>query len=576
MRLDDDADIVVPNSNYKQYFQPTITQLTSTSIQVRVSGLGMPLEPANYKVIYQRVISRTNAGGYSSTTINNSLNPKTITGLVEGALYKITTQALGPSGEQGNSLTVYYKMTGTAVDPAINKGGANNEKINARSYLELQGGRTADDKYTYAYRDFDAVQVPTVTEKNLTPGKGENHRDMAPSYPNGPYYFSFGTSFVFPPLSIYEPQEAGIGFFLSGKGESGYYVTFATSATAAARNRNAVRIMKVSNKQIKVLKDDQKGKTTTLDELFSGSVHNVDIKVKVGANGSTGYDDETVTITVYINGFEITATDVNSPSSPYNKILPVTKKVGLLAASGRVGFDYVYATSINADQYNIQSANNLYTGQFSSDYLLTQYGDILYNAENDDDTVISKDSGYDEFGTVAREIVKRDVVFGGGAAMPNSWTAGGNSNVRVLAQDKSNFGASVFVLNNTSTVVPLADEGVNTLAIWGYKIGFSGDIEYTTDASTEYAVKEPIVFESTWLQNQEDVEKLAGWIQSRIVNKAKIINMTVFGNPLISVGDIVTVKYPYHGFVGTEKIIVTHVTHSYNEGLITTIRGRTI
>jgi hypothetical protein len=52
--------------------------------------------------------------------------------------------------------------------------------------------------------------------------------------------------------------------------------------------------------------------------------------------------------------------------------------------------------------------------------------------------------------------------------------------------------------------------------------------------------------------------------------------MEVFGNPLISVGDIVTVKYTYQGFAGIEKLIVTSVSHRYSNGLETSITCRTL
>ena len=47
-------------------------------------------------------------------------------------------------------------------------------------------------------------------------------------------------------------------------------------------------------------------------------------------------------------------------------------------------------------------------------------------------------------------------------------------------------------------------------------------------------------------------------------------------NIIISVGDLVTIKYSYQGFAGTEKLIVTSVTHRYNAGLETSITCRTL
>jgi len=565
MRVDDDFEVVVSDANFKQTFPPYPEALSTSSIQVTTFTLGMPSRTSitSLKLTYTQMISKTNTGGNSPVVIQNLTNPKIITGLTPGALYRITTQAIGPSS-QGNILTVFFKMPKDDTSPKIDKQDPNinpGEKIYGKSYLELTGGKIIDNKYTYAYRDFDSVQVPTATLDS----------DRYTFYPPSPaYHYSFGTAFYFPPLKVYEPQEGGFGFFLSPLVDSGYYITFATSGTASAKSQNAIRIMKVFGKQIKILEDSQRGNAATLDTIFSGGVHTVDIKVKV--------QSETITITAYIDGFKIEAEDKNVRSEPFNRILPITKKVGLLAASGQVSFDYVYAGSISADQYDDDNTLNPYTGQFKSDYLLTQYGDLVYESNNSQLTEFKfdKNTGYDEFGTVAREIVKRNVTFGSGASLPNSWTIGGNTRVTILSEDANHFGGEAFVLNNTSTTVPLADEGINTFSVWGHTIGFSGDIEYNTEPESEYAVPEPVTFESTWLQNEVDVKRLAEWIQSRIVNKAKIIDMKVFGNPLISIGDIIRVTYPYQEFNGTENIIVTHVDHSYNNGLETKIKGRTL
>ena len=117
---------------------------------------------------------------------------------------------------------------------------------------------------------------------------------------------------------------------------------------------------------------------------------------------------------------------------------------------------------------------------------------------------------------------------------------------------------------------------VNQFSIIGTTIGFSGDIEYQTSPAASYSATEPVIFQTSWLQNQGDVESLANWIKSRIVNKAKIVTIDVFGNPLISVGDIITINYPYQGFTSDQKIIVVRVSQSFEEGLQTQIVGRTL
>jgi hypothetical protein len=242
-------------------------------------------------------------------------------------------------------------------------------------------------------------------------------------------------------------------------------------------------------------------------------------------------------------------------------------------------FDYVYASSIEeADYKSSEYVKNLYQGQFSNDVLNTAYGNILYNANNSQDDIGAyklKDV-VDEFGIVVREIAYIKTKIPSRPSFPIAWTTGVNNLVTILGSKTSSFEAEAYILNNSSVRVPLSDGTSNTLAIVGNSIGSSGEIIYSTDETLEYSFKEPIIFESTWIQNQEDAKKLAEWIKAKIANKSSVLNMNVFGNPLISVGDIVSVVNVYQEFYGTEKLIVTNVSHSFKEGIETSITCRTI
>jgi hypothetical protein len=110
----------------------------------------------------------------------------------------------------------------------------------------------------------------------------------------------------------------------------------------------------------------------------------------------------------------------------------------------------------------------------------------------------------------------------------------------------------------------------------GNTLADSGTLEYTTDDLADYVNKEPVIFESKWLQNESDVKALAKWIKEEVINRGKSITMTVFGNPLLSLGDIVTINYPAQGFNGEERLIVTSVRHSFGDGLATTVVCRSI
>ena len=86
-----------------------------------------------------------------------------------------------------------------------------------------------------------------------------------------------------------------------------------------------------------------------------------------------------------------------------------------------------------------------------------------------------------------------------------------------------------------------------------------------------------MVFESKWIQTNEDAKTLADWIKSSVLNKGRMVDMTVFGNPLISAGDIVKINYPILGMTElSNKYLVTKCTTEYAEGLTTSISCRAI
>jgi hypothetical protein len=154
---------------------------------------------------------------------------------------------------------------------------------------------------------------------------------------------------------------------------------------------------------------------------------------------------------------------------------------------------------------------------------------------------------------------------------------GGNKQVTVLDSKMQPFGAEVYVLNNTSTFVPLHDNQYSTFSVIGNEINKSGQIEYSIDDATEMATKEPLIFQSTWIQSEGDAKSLATWIKGSILNKNKVISLDIFGNPLITPGDIVTINYPLQELTtASGKYIVVDVQLEFSEGVTTRVTCRAI
>jgi hypothetical protein len=529
-------------------------------------------DPTNYNVL----INEISDSGYTQVqNFDVPSNPPTssklitVTGLKSGTSYQLV---LVPSlnGLVPDSRFTWRKEFSTTSSYGGQTVSSTRQDFKvSKSYLQLAvtAAQYKNKQSAVFYRNFDSLTIPTTKTVSTTNGN---------SYDTG--YFSFGTSLIMKDTLENTLHAGGVGFFLNESATSGYYIIMeSTSSASATLDKKSVRIEKWIGSSKIPLKEVGTRTESTIEGIFGGRTYNVDVKVKV--------DNQSVTITAFINGYGITVTDttykINNKIDKFKSvILAPSKKMGLVCTRGEVAFDYGYANTLNSEQYKDRiSELNIYQGQFNNDLINTSYGDLIYMAQYDKDEIPSdnkKSTAVDEFGTVVREIITRDVSFNKRPAYPTMWSTGINPFAKILGSKISNFGSKIFVMNNTSQTIPLSNGAEASFLLLGNSLGNSGELEYSTDELNDYVNKEPAVFISSWLQNESDVKSLANWIKSNVVNKGKIINMTIFGNPLISVGDIVSIKNVYQGLAGTESFIVTEVKHSFSEGLETSITCRTL
>lgn len=521
-------------------------------------------DPTNYNVIINEILD---SGQIEVQNFNRTSQPITVTGLKGGTSYEaVVIPSLNglfdPRGRWTKKFSTISSYGGQTVSST-----RQDFKV-SKSYLQLAvtAAQYKNKQSAVFYRNFDSITIPTTKTVSQTNGN---------SYNAG--YFSFGTSLIMKDTLENTLHAGGIGLFLNDSATSGYYIVMeSTSSASAVLDKKSVRIEKWIGSNKIPLKEVGTRTESTIEGIFGGRTYNVDVKVKI--------ENQSITITAFINGYGITATDttykINNKVEPKSTILPPSKKIGLICTRGEVAFDYAYANTLTPFQYDDRiSELNIYQGQFNNDLINTSYGDLVYMANYQADEISTdnkKAVAVDEFGTVVREIIKKDVSFNKRPAYPTMWSTGINPFAKILGKKISNFGSQVFVMNNTSQTIPLSNGAEASFLLLGNSLGNSGELEYSTDELNDYVNKEPAVFISSWLQNESDVKSLANWIKSNVVNKGKIVNMTIFGNPLISVGDIVSIKNAYQGLSGTENFIITEVKHSFSEGLETSITCRTL
>ena len=140
----------------------------------------------------------------------------------------------------------------------------------------------------------------------------------------------------------------------------------------------------------------------------------------------------------------------------------------------------------------------------------------------------------------------------------------------------TSFGAEVYVLNNAGTFIPLDDSQFASFSIIGATVVQPGQSEYMDKTINEFSSPEQVTFESTWIQRESDAKALSDWIKTQWSKKQSVCELEIFSNPLISVGDLVTINYPSNGLDGTQKFIVSNINNSFDGGLNTSITARSI
>ena len=545
-----------------------VNQTSTTAVEISFSKLQASVQPTSVEITAQKLLADgTNDGSavVSTQAIASSSSELlfTVSGLTSERRYKFTIQAK-TSGAYGNLLSTQIELASSSFNGKVIGAVLDPKNVGqGKSYLTISNNTKTKDQFAVANREFPAITIPTQTTAILT---GSYTVDQYMKN-NSESYFSFGTTVFMESVKDSTPG-AGMGFFVNTEATSGYFVVVESTSLASSQDRKSIRIIKTNGTKMKILADSQKSTTSTFGGVYGATSYSIDVKVKV--------KNLIVEIVAYVNGFKIMATDTTNGSG-LDEIIHPTKRVALMATKGTAAFDYVYGTDIDPARYNDSSyKTNFYEGQFSNDVIDVAFGETIYNASLEGDEYEKKKTMVDEFGTVVREITTAKVKFDSRPTFPVMWTTGGNPYAKILASKVSNFSAEAYVLNNTSTTIPLSDNENSYFYVFGNTLGMSGDLEYTTEETSDYTSKEPVQFQSSWLQNLTDVKSLADWIKDTVVNRGKVVSMDVFGNPLISVGDLVTIKYSYQGFAGTEKLIVTSVTHRYNAGLETSITCRTL
>lgn len=373
-------------------------------------------------------------------------------------------------------------------------------------------------------------------------------------------YHSFGSTMYFKPKDISTRQSGGLAFFTSSNGGDGYFIRIKTSQTAGLFG-DEVRILKVSGGNI--IKVFDGGYTSSQKDIIAiqeGKYYKIDVFVK--ATGST------VEINAYINGNLITATDDSS-------ILTKTSNVALFANLGSAFFDYIYAIKISESNFKNRNIFDIYNSQIGAQMATLAYGEFFINGIGTVNSA-TNEKYVEEFGSVAREIRYIKKRYDSVPSIPRFVYANLNSSVKVLGSRIMPFEAELYLINNSGATTLVNSSLGTQINVVGNNIIKNSGIVYEETITNKYFSQEPIVFESAWLQGVADAISLSDFIKLQWSKSNTMVKLSVFGNPILSVYDVITISHAFSEIDPNQKFIITNISQSWGEGLETTIIARSI
>lgn len=138
------------------------------------------------------------------------------------------------------------------------------------------------------------------------------------------------------------------------------------------------------------------------------------------------------------------------------------------------------------------------------------------------------------------------------------------------------FRAKFAIANNSSHMVFLKRDATELLPttvvlnLYTNELIAPSDQEIIEKIIDPANTSETVQIDSNWIQSKDSANKLINTISKGLDNFSKDVSLEIFGNPLIQVGDVITLSYTLPG-LNQQKYLVHSVSHSFDGGLSTSL-----
>lgn len=395
-------------------------------------------------------------------------------------------------------------------------------------------------------------------------------------------FLDYGTRFRLLKQAGRTDQCAGLVINNSEATEDGYYFEFTPSSTLTAKDR--------AHREEFIFFVREGGVSKVLGKQACAIGENIDYELDVSFRLTSGGDHS---ITAFLNGKNILDVVVTGA----DRIATAGRFGMFLRGRTRAEYEYLYAIRHEEKPQLLEDFGFL--DKVQRGYMGGQWDrEWTYRVSDYKRLVLRKSvkatrrynrQFFDEFGPIVHEVREFDVKFEPNPVLhsrlylTNDWSA------CVVDYVGNPFGAK-FAIANTSrrnAVIHGEDslsfagtgDAINqVLTVLGRAlvIGEAEEVVAENSDQIRRRGKAEAELTSTWIQSKEMAEDVATWMRENFSYGNDGMTMEIFGNPLIEVGDVVSVNYPDKHISGDFFVLGT--TTSFENGMSTTLdlRRRTV
>lgn len=409
---------------------------------------------------------------------------------------------------------------------------------------------------------------------------------------------TYGMRFRFPEVNLNPSGNACIGMIIDGDvGDTGFYFEISPTSMVEADNRAArseIMMLVMPASAQGIYWSLTNGSRGVVASLTAGQWYDFEVTENVAGNGD-------VNLAAYLNGVAVGNWKVPAANRP------ATQGKNALFTRGecKADFEYFYGMSHDADpKYGTpgtyvalpdqSSFLDLVTGSFTSGFIEREFKYGQYWTTNrgpqykDGKWFLLRNDYlsffYDEFGPVVHEVREFDVNFEKAEGpVGHSYPYVSNSNQVTCTDYTSNaFGAKFTLVNASRRDAIISGEDKITAGEDNpiqQKFFVYGRVLYQEEENQVLKKDEQSIrrkgsvsleVDNIFIQTKEAAEDLGQWIVNLWGGGVDEISINIFGNPLIQVGDLITVNFPVKNMSpSTHVYYVVEVKGEFSQGYST-------